>query len=62
MNDGVTLLLRAEYAPVADPGFMKYFPSYYWTPNSWVCPCIKTSQSSLLWTAARDSMSPHGVI
>jgi len=34
MNEGTTFVFIAEYAPVALPGLMKYFPSYYWTPNS----------------------------
>ena len=29
INEGVDALFNAEYAPVALPGFIKYFPSYY---------------------------------
>jgi hypothetical protein len=29
MKDGTTLEFKALYAPVALPGLMKYFPSYY---------------------------------
>lgn len=28
INDGLGLLFVAEYDPVAEPGFTKYFPSY----------------------------------
>ena len=62
IKDGVTSLVRHEYAPVPEPGFIKQRPSTVLTDIWCVWPLINISTSNWRCKAANDSVSPHGTI